>query len=53
VSPDNPEAFADSLIKLEQEKYKLPEMSVNARNLAENEFDRNLLSNKWVDWLTS
>ena len=53
VSPDNPEAFADSLIKLEKEKYKLPEMSVNARNLAENEFDRNLLSDKWVYWLTS
>ena len=53
VSPDNPVAFADSLIKLEQEKYKLPEMSVNARNLAENEFDRILLSDKWVDWVTS
>lgn len=53
VSPDNPVEFADSLIKLEQEKYKLPDMSVNARNLAKNEFDRKLLSDKWVDWVTS
>ena len=53
VSPDNPVAFADSLIKLEQEKFKLPEMSVNAIKLAKHEFDRILLSNKWVNWVTS
>jgi hypothetical protein len=28
-------------------------MSLNARNLAKNEFDRILLSDKWVDWVTS
>ena len=53
VSPDNPVAFADSLIKLEKEKYKLPEMSLNARTLAKNEFDRVHLSAKWVNGLTS
>jgi glycosyltransferase involved in cell wall biosynthesis len=53
ISPDNPAEFAESLIKLEKEKYKLPEMSVNASNLAKNEFDRTMLSNKWVDWVTS
>jgi len=53
VPPDNPVAFADSLIKLEQEKFKLPEMSVNASKLAKHEFDRILLSNKWVNWVTS
>ena len=53
VSPDDPDAFADSLIKLENEKYKLPEMSLNASNLAKNEFDRTNLSNKWVNWITS
>jgi glycosyltransferase involved in cell wall biosynthesis len=53
VLPDNPSDFAESLIKLENEKYKLADMSVNARNLAKNEFDRTLLSNKWVDWVTS
>jgi glycosyltransferase involved in cell wall biosynthesis len=53
VPPDNPVAFADSLIKLEQEKFKLPEMSVNARKLAKHEFDRGLLSDKWVNWVTS
>jgi hypothetical protein len=53
VSPDNPVAFADSLIKLEQEKFKFPEMSVNASKLAKHEFDRILLSEKWVNWVTS
>jgi len=53
VLPDNPAEFAESLIKLEKEKYKLADMSLNARNLAKNEFDRTLLSNKWVDWVTS
>ena len=51
VSPDNPVEFAENLIKLEKEKYKLGDMSVNAKNLAKNEFDRTLLSNKWVDWV--
>lgn len=53
VSPDNPIDFADSLIKLEQEKYKLAEMSVNAKALAKNEFDREILSKKWVEWVTN
>jgi len=53
VSPDNPVEFAESLITLEKEKYKLADMALNARNLAKNEFDRTLLSNKWVDWVTS
>jgi glycosyltransferase involved in cell wall biosynthesis len=51
VSPDNPVEFAESLITLEKEKYKLADMSVNAQNLAKNEFDRTLLSNKWVEWV--
>jgi glycosyltransferase involved in cell wall biosynthesis len=53
VSPDDPVEFAESLIKLEQEKYKLADMSINAKSLAKNEFDRTLLSNKWVDWVTN
>jgi glycosyltransferase involved in cell wall biosynthesis len=53
VLPDNPEGFADCLVKLELEKFKLTEMSVNARKLAETQFDRNILSNKWVEWVIS
>ncbi len=53
VLPDNPEGFADCLVKLELEKFKLTEMSVNARKLAETHFDRNILSNKWVEWVIS
>jgi glycosyltransferase involved in cell wall biosynthesis len=53
VSPDNPVEFAESLIKLEQEKYRLPSMVENAGKLAKYEFDRAILSNKWVEWVTS
>jgi glycosyltransferase involved in cell wall biosynthesis len=53
VSPDNSVEFTDSLVKLEQEKYKLADMSVNAINLAKTDFDRNMLSNKWVEWVIS
>lgn len=51
VPPDNPEEFANRLIKLEKEKYILADMSMNASNLAKNKFDRKQLSNKWVDWV--
>jgi len=51
VSPDNPNEFADSLIKLEQEKYKLAEMSENAFMLAKNKFDRDKLARNWVEWV--
>ena len=53
VSPDNPLEFAESLITLEKNRENLVDMSFNARSLAKNEFDRSLLSHKWVDWVTS
>ena len=53
VSPNDQVEFVDSLIQMERNKYKLPEMSFNARSLAKNEFDRILLSNKWVEWVTN
>jgi glycosyltransferase involved in cell wall biosynthesis len=53
VPPDNPLEFANSLITLEKEKYKLEVMSENAIKLAKKEFDRTLLANKWVDWVTN
>lgn len=53
VPPDNPLQFANSLIKLEKEKYKLEEMSVNSIKLANEQFNRILLANKWVAWVTN
>jgi glycosyltransferase involved in cell wall biosynthesis len=51
VAPDDPNVFAESLIKIEKEKYKLEEMSVNALNLAKSDFDRSVLSQSWVNWV--
>lgn len=53
VRPDDPEDFAESLIRLEQEKFKLTEMSINAKKLASRDFDRTILSEQWVDWVTN
>lgn len=51
VSPDNPQAFADALEQAADNRANLLKMGRNARALAENEFDRTLLSNRFVDWL--
>lgn len=51
VSPDNSEAFADALEQAADDRANLLKMGVNARTLAENKFDRTLLSNCFVDWL--
>lgn len=53
VPPENPSAFADALIKAADHREMLNQMGINARQLAENQFDRNLLADKWVDWVTS
>ena len=53
VVPDNPKEFSESLINIEKEKYKLEKMSNNARNLAKTDFDRSVLSQKWVDWVVN
>lgn len=47
VEPDNPQAFADALIYMVDEA-PLAEFSKNARALAEREFDRALLGEKFV-----
>ncbi|MBS1495158.1 MAG: glycosyltransferase family 4 protein [Bacteroidetes bacterium] len=46
VEPDNPEAFANALIKLSEDKSKLEEMRINSRKLAEEKFDRLKLADK-------
>lgn len=47
VEPDNPQVFADALIYMVDEA-PLAEYSKNARALAEREFDRDLLGEKFV-----
>lgn len=51
VEPDNPEAFADALEQAADDRAALVRMGDNARQLAEQEFDRAKLSNRFVDWL--
>ena len=51
VSPNNPQAFADALEQAADDRANLVKMGSNARALAEKEFDRTILSNRFVDWL--
>lgn len=51
VEPDSPKAFADALEQAADDRARLVQMGQNARQLAENEFDRTELSNRFVDWL--
>ncbi|OOE87963.1 glycosyltransferase family 4 protein [Salinivibrio sp. AR640] len=52
VQPDDPSAFADALEKAANQRDALTLMGANARQLAESQFDRALLADKWVDWVT-
>lgn len=50
VEPDNAVAFADGIIKMVDEA-PLIEYSKNARSLAEREFDRSILGEKFVSFI--
>ncbi|EGR0046518.1 glycosyltransferase family 4 protein [Vibrio vulnificus] len=52
IQPDDPSAFADALEKAENQREALTLMGYNARQLAESQFDRSLLADRWVDWVT-
>ncbi|ELV8692958.1 glycosyltransferase family 4 protein [Vibrio vulnificus] len=52
VQPDDPSAFADALEKAANQRENLTSMGANARQLAESQFDRALLADKWVAWVT-
>lgn len=52
ISPDAPQAFADALEQAAQNPKVLVEMGRNGRRLAENDFDRKALSDRWVDYVT-
>ncbi|WP_272164963.1 glycosyltransferase family 4 protein [Vibrio diabolicus] len=51
VQPNDPSAFADALEKAANQREALSLMGANARQLAESQFDRALLADKWVDWV--
>ena len=51
--PDNPDALADAIEYMADNKAKLPQMGENALTLAKREFDRNALAQKFVTVLES
>lgn len=52
VAPDNPAAFADALEQAAADRPALKIMGQRARALAEAEYSRIVLANRWVDWVT-
>ena len=52
VHPDDPQAFVDGLIDAEENRERLAVMGRRARALAEERFDRTMLADRWVDWVT-
>lgn len=51
VLPDQPKLFADALIKLADNPELRQQYGVNARKLAEYDFSRDILANRFVDFL--
>lgn len=52
VIPDNAAAFADALESAAADRNALKEMGERSRKLAQDQFDRLLLADRWVDWVT-
>ena len=53
VPPDDPHAFADALIEAADNRMALKTKAANALDLAQTEFSRKVLSDKWVEWVTN
>tara|TARA_B100000767_G_scaffold211120_1_gene198192 strand:- start:4897 stop:6114 length:1218 start_codon:yes stop_codon:yes gene_type:complete len=51
VTPENSKVFVDSLVDASNNKKKIKSMGVNARALAEREFNRSFLARSWADWV--
>lgn len=52
VPPDSPAAFADALEHAADDRSALKVMGQSALALAEAQFARQVLADKWVDWVT-
>jgi glycosyltransferase involved in cell wall biosynthesis len=53
VTPRNPEAFSEALITMKSDRESLFRMGENAKQLASSKFDRNKLSDQFVDFLVT
>ena len=51
VPPNDPAAFAGALEDAADNRQKLPEMGRNSLTLAKEQFDRNKLADKWINWV--
>ena len=51
VQPDDPDAFADALVRAADDRSALTVMGRNARSLATDEFNRDKLAAQFADWL--
>lgn len=53
VPPENPQAFADALEEAADHREKLLEMGKNSQQVATEQFNRSILSQKFSDWVTT
>jgi glycosyltransferase involved in cell wall biosynthesis len=51
VPPDDPVAFANALERAADDRQALEAMGERSRELARREFARDLLADRWIDWL--
>jgi glycosyltransferase involved in cell wall biosynthesis len=52
VIPNDAAAFADALEVAAADRNSLKEMGQRGRKLAQDQFDRRLLADRWADWVT-
>ena len=52
VPPENPQAFADALEQAANQREQLIEMGKNGQQVAREQFNRSILSQKFSDWVT-
>jgi len=52
VPPNDPKAFADALVLAANDKPTLQSMGKKSHALAQSQFDRQVLAERWVEWVT-
>ncbi|PTV44047.1 glycosyltransferase WbuB [Acinetobacter oleivorans] len=52
VPPENPKAFADALEQAADQREQLNQMGKNGQQVAQEQFNRSILSQKFSDWVT-
>ncbi len=51
VPPDDPNSIANALIYMADNRHVLDKMKINAKNMAREEFDRNILAQRFVEFI--